>query len=318
MPEILFIKTSSLGDVIHHLPAVSDARRQLPAARVSWVVEEAYAPLVALHPGIDRTIPVASRRWRRRLLQPETWREVRAFSRGLRATGYDIVIDTQGLIRSAVIARLARGQRHGYDRASIREPAASLFYDIRHRVDRTLHAIVRNRTLTARALDYVAEGPPDFGLAGLRAKPDGGRTAVLLHGTARPEKQWPVDRWRAIARALAGRGFDLVLPSGNAEELARSREIAVEAVGASMLHQQPLDAVARAIGGADIVIGVDTGLLHLAAALGVPLVAIFVGASDPRLTGPIGGGPIEVCGKGVPPTLAEVMEAAEKVVATGS
>src|SRR5580658_6330231 len=129
MAEILFIKTSSLGDVVHHMPAVTDARRHRPDSRLSWVVEEAYAPLARLHPGVDAVIPVASRRWRARLHQPATWREIGGFRRTVRERFYDAAVDTQGLVRTAVIAQAVRGTRHGYDRASVREPLASLFYD---------------------------------------------------------------------------------------------------------------------------------------------------------------------------------------------
>ena len=115
MPEVLFIKTSSLGDVIHHMPALTEARRQRPAARFCWVVEEAFAPLVQIHPAVSQVIPVASRRWRRAPLAPSTVREIASFGRAVRARCYDDIIDTQGLVRSALIARLPRGRRHGYD-----------------------------------------------------------------------------------------------------------------------------------------------------------------------------------------------------------
>lgn len=316
MLDILFIKTSSLGDVIHHLPALTEARRHYPDARISWGVEELYAPLVRLHPAVDRVIPVASRRWRHRLWRVATWREMREFQHGLRAIPCDIVIDTQGLLRSAAIARLARGQRHGYDAASIREPMAAALYNVRHKVDRKSHAIARNRILTGLALGYVPEGPPDFSLGLVGAASAVTRKAVLLHATARTEKEWPVERWQAVAKTLAGQGYAVVLPSGTDEELARSRDIAAGLPEAQELHRQPLDAVARAMAGAAVVIGVDTGLLHLAAALAVPLVAVFVGGSDPRLTGPMGAGPIQVLGDGAVPTAPDVMAAMEKIITT--
>src|SRR6267154_2388057 len=134
MSDILFIKTSSLGDVIHHMPAVGDVRRHRPQARIGWVVEEAFAPLVRLLPGVD-VITVASRRWRRAPLSPSTWHEIGAFKRAMREQPHDTVIDAQGLVRSALIARFARGRLHGYDRASVRERAAAWFYDVHHHVD---------------------------------------------------------------------------------------------------------------------------------------------------------------------------------------
>src|SRR3977135_1063946 len=161
MSDILFIKTSSLGDVIHHMPALTEARRRRPDARLSWVVEEAFAPLVRLHPAVDQVIPVAVRRWRGAALAPSTWVKANAFIRTLREREYDEIVDTQGLFfKSALIARLARGRRHGYDASSIREPAASRLYDIRHKVARDLHAIARNRLCHATALSPPSPAAP--------------------------------------------------------------------------------------------------------------------------------------------------------------
>jgi heptosyltransferase-1 len=314
MAEILFIKTSSLGDVVHHMPAVADARRRMPDARLSWVVEEAYAPLARLHPGIDDVIPVASRRWRKQLHRPETWSEIWRFRRDIRERRYDAVIDTQGLLRTAVITRTARGVRHGYDMASIREPLASMFYDVRHRVEWRCHAIPRNRMLTGRVLGY--EPPPqiEFGLdrssiAGKARK----AYAVLIHGTARADKEWPPSNWLAVARALHARGLEAVVPWGTDAERQRSEDM-VGALGCGEVpERRPLDEVAALIAGATLVVGVDTGLLHVAAALGVPLVGIFVG-SEPGLTGPLGSGPIAVVGgKGALPDAAEVLRAVDRV-----
>jgi heptosyltransferase-1 len=314
MSDILFIKTSSLGDVIHHMPAVSDARRSLPDARIGWVVEEAFAPLVRLHRAVDSVIPVASRRWRSAPLSPATWREIGTFRRAMREQTHETVIDAQGLLRSALIARFARGRRHGYDRASVRERVASWFYDVHHGVDRSLHAITRNRMLTGQVLGYAPEGGPDFGLD--RATLAAGaatRMAVLLHATARPEKEWPVARWIALAQALGARGYQTVLPWGTEAERLRSVEIAASVPHATVPERQPLDEMARVIAHAAFVVGVDTGLLHLAAALGVPLVAIFLG-TEPGQHGPLGTGKIEIVGTlGVTPSIDDVRAAVERV-----
>jgi heptosyltransferase-1 len=310
MADILFIKTSSLGDVIHHMPALVEARRRLPGARFAWVVEEAFAPLVRLHPAVDEVIPVASRRWRHALLRAATWREVRDFRRLVRSHAYDAVIDTQGLLRTAVIARLARGHRHGYDSASIREPLAARFYDVRHRASRDLHAIDRNRILTGLALGYSPEGAADFGLARtMLADAAGAPYAILLHATARQTKQWPEERWIALGRALAARGLETHLPWGTEAERQRSERIAAGVPGARVPGRRPLDELARRVAAARFVVGVDTGLLHLAAALGVPLVGIFLG-SEPGLTGPKGRGPIAIVGgKGAVPETNDVLAA---------
>ena len=315
MSDILFIKTSSLGDVIHHMPALTEARRRRPDARFFWVAEEAFAPLVRLHPAVCEVIPVATRRWRGKLLTPSTWRELATFRRAVRARSYGDIIDTQGLVRSALIARLAHGRRHGYGAGSVRERPASWFYDVQHAVARDLHAIARNRMLTGLALGYAPDGAIDFGLSRSSVAPTHGEAyGILFHATARPEKEWPEESWIALGRELTARGTKLVLPWGTAAEHARSTRIAAALANAEAPDRQPLDRMARLVAGASFVIGVDTGLLHLAAALGVPLIAIFVG-SDPGLTGPMGRGPMVILGgKNAPPSVADVMTALERLV----
>jgi heptosyltransferase-1 len=314
MADVLFIKTSSLGDVIHHMPAVTEARRNRPDARISWVIEQAFAPLVRLHPAVDAVIEVDSRTWRRGLHRGATWRALKDFVATLRAQPYDEIVDTQGLVRTAVMAKLARGRRHGYDAQSAREPPAAAFYDRRHRVDRGLHAIGRNRLLTALALGYVPDDILDFGLdrVGL-AGPATAPYGVLLHATARAAKEWPERSWVETGRMLSGRGVDLLLPWGTMRERDRSVRIAA-ALGhaARVPARAQLDATAQLIAGAAFVIGVDTGLMHLAAALGVPLVGIFVG-SEPHLTGPRGVGPIAVVGgKAQMPSARDVVAALDR------
>jgi lipopolysaccharide heptosyltransferase I len=314
MTDILFIKTSSLGDVIHHMPAVTEAQRARPHARIAWLVEEAFVPLVRLHPAVAEVIPVAWRRWRKSLYAPGTLGEIVRSLGAIRARSYDEIVDSQGLMRSAIIARFARGRRHGYDRDSIREPVASIFYDVRHHVSRELHAVTRNRILSGLALDYAPQGAPDYGLDRARfAKPET-RYAVLLHATARASKQWPQANWIALGEGLSQRGLELVLPWGTADERARSESMAAALPRARVPERAPLDSVAGLIAGAQLVVGVDTGLMHLAAALGVPLVAIFAG-SKPGLTGPVGSGPIAVLGaEGVSPSVEAVNAAVERLL----
>ncbi len=314
MKDILFIKTSSLGDVIHHMPAVTDARRARPDLHLSWVVEEAFAPLARLHPGIDEVIPIASRRWRKTLQSLATWSEMRRHYAALRAKRYDRIVDTQGLLRTGLIARIARGERHGYDRASIREPLASLFYDVRHKVSRDLHAVERNRRLTALSLGYEMQGAPDYGLSRTSFTAPGEPYVVFLHATAQARKEWPVANWIALGQSLNERELQIVLPWGTEIERRRSEDIANALPNARVPERAPLDQVARLIANARGVIGVDTGLLHLAAALSVPLVAIFAG-SQPKLTGPVGSGSMTVLGTdGAAPRVEEVKAVAENLL----
>ncbi len=288
MPDVLFVKTSSMGDIIHHLPAVTDARRQFPHARIAWVVEEMYAPLARLHPQVDEIYPVAWRRWRKSLLSPATWREISAAHRAIRTRHYDAIIDTQGLLRSALIARNAHGRTHGYDRNSIREPLASSLYDVRHTISRQTHVIERNRILTGRALGYEPQGGPDFGIARDRLRSDAGSYGVLLHATARASKDWPEAQWIELGAMIGDLGIDLNLLSGTEAELRRAERIAAAIPRAHAVERQPLQRAVELIGGASFVVGGDTGLLHIAAAFGVPLVAIYAGsdAVQARPTGP--------------------------------
>ena len=311
MADILFIKTSSLGDVIHHMPALTEARKARPDAAFTWLVEEAFAPLVRLHPAAAHVVSVAWRRWRNSLYAPGTLGEVASSLRAIRAPRYDEIVDSQGLLRSAIIARLAHGRRHGYDAASIREPLAAMFYDVRHSVSRDLHAVERNRILSGMALGYAPQGAPDFGLDRAALAGAGKPYAVLLHATARTEKQWPEESWIALGGTLGRDGIELVLPWGTEPERLRAERIAAGLTGARVPQRASLDAVTRLIAGAQFVVGVDTGLLHLAAALGVPLVAIFAG-SQPHLTGPVGNGPLVVLGaNGEPPSVDEVTKGVE-------
>jgi heptosyltransferase I len=312
MANILFIKTSSLGDVIHHMPALVDARKARPDAPFAWLVEEAFAPLVRMHPAVSEVIPVAWRRWRKSLYAPATVAEIKRSLREIRARDYDDIVDSQGLLRSAAIARVAHGRRHGYDTSSIREPLASFFYDVRHRVSRELHAVERNRILSGLSLGYTPQGAPGFGLDRARFANGASRYAVLLHATARVEKQWPEAHWIALGKKL-GQDTNLVLPWGSDLERARSERIVASVQNASVPERAPLDQVARLIAGAQYVVGVDTGLMHLAAAFGVPLVAIFTG-SNPGLTGPVGNGRLAVLGAaGAPPSIDAVVDAVAKI-----
>jgi heptosyltransferase I len=285
--QILIVKTSSLGDVIHNLPVVTDIARQVPGARMDWVVEEGFADVPRLHPAVQRVIPVALRRWRRGLLSPATWGEVGAFFRALRQESYDVVLDTQGLLKSGLIAALARGPVHGQDRASAREPLAARFYDRVYAVPRGRNAVVRNRDLAAQALGYpLPEAPPDYGIAPPDATllPLPPRFVVALHATSRDSKLWPERNWIDLGRALQKQNLTLVLLWGNRVEEARARAIASAVPAATVLPQLGLRELAAVFGRAVGVVGVDTGLVHLAAALNRPTVAIYTDTS-PALTG---------------------------------
>ena len=315
MTEILFIKTSSMGDILHHMPAVTDARRRFPQARITWVVDELYAPLAALHPAVDEIVPIAVRRWRKRLLELPTWNEVRDATAKLRARHYDAVIDTQGLVRTALMTKLIGGASHGYDADSIREPFAARFYDRTYSVSWDLHVIARNRALTGLALDYIPEGDPDYGFDRKYFKPEAAAPyAILFHATAKINKEWPEDRWIEVGKSLAARGLEVVLPWGSDTERERSERIAAQVPNASVPERRPIIEVGKLIAGAQLVVGVDTGFLHIAAALGIPLVAVFTIVKSHTAI-PMGPGKVELAGaeSGIPET-ADVLAAIDRLL----
>ncbi|MEW5838908.1 MAG: lipopolysaccharide heptosyltransferase I [Pseudomonadota bacterium] len=287
--RVLLLKTSSLGDLVHMLPALSDAAKRIPGLRVDWVAEESFAAVPAWHPAVDKVIPVALRRWRKNLAQGSTWQEIGAARRAMRASCYDAVVEAQGLLKSAWMARWAGQPVTGYDRRSIREPLASLFYGHRVAISRELHAIERNRRLLAAALGYGMEDLPlDYGLSGLALGANLSHLqnvyVLALHGTSREDKEWPEENWMVVGHALAARGRALVLPWGNAHEKQRAERIAAAVPTAQVLPRLGLDELAAIIARAEAVLGVDTGLMHVTAALRKPGLALFP-ATLPRLTG---------------------------------
>lgn len=281
MPHVLVVKTSSLGDVIHTLPALTDAAAALPGVRFDWVVEEAFAEVPAWHPAVDRVIPVAVRRWRKHPLR--AWRsgEWRFFKGQIGEARYDAVIDAQGLLKSAWLTRYARGPRYGLDKQSAREPLASRFYQHRIPVAKGQPAVERTRQLFAAALGYSLSG--DKGQYSLSFRGERQRTVVLLHGTTWDSKHWPEASWKALAALLAEAGFRALLPWGNDVERQRAERIATIA-GAEVLPRLSLTALAEQLATAAACVSVDTGLGHLAAAVDTPTVALF-GPTNAALTG---------------------------------
>jgi len=312
--RILLVKTSSLGDVIHNLPVAVDLARHFPGVEIDWCVEESFADIPRLSPLVSGLIPVAMRRWRKHLLAAKTWREIGALRRRLATGTYDAVLDTQGLLKSALITAQAAGRRLGHNRHSAREPLAARFYDAGFSIDRNLHAVDRNRQLAAAAFGYTPSPALDYGIAAPEFSADWLPTAptvVLLTATSRDDKLWPENDWIALGNTLAGRGLTAVLPAGNATERERAARIASAIPGAVAAPPLTIRELAGVLGHATLAVGVDTGLAHLAAALKVPTIALYT-ATDPSLTGVVGAGfARNLGGKGQPPAVAEVLATTE-------
>ena len=286
--KVLIIKTSSLGDVLHTLPAVSDAARLLPDIRFDWVVEEPFIEVPAWHAAVDAVIPVALRRWKHGFLQALRLGEPQTAVKRLRKHSYDRIIDAQGLIKSAIISRFARGPRYGLDRASAREPLAASAYSRTFPVPRAQHAVTRVRQLFAAALEYaMPDTPPDYGIRDRFAAAHRQPVLVFLHGTTWPTKHWPDEYWVELAAMAAANGLQVKIPWGNATEQQRAEKIAAAHRGVEVLPRMRLGELAEVIAAARGVVGVDTGLVHLAAALGTPCVTLY-GATDPGLIGTVG------------------------------
>lgn len=308
--QLLIVKTTSLGDLIHTLPALTDAARAIPCLQADWLAERPFAEIPGWHPAVRRVIASDLRRWRKAPLAAVRSGDWARFTADLRQTRYDRVLDAQGLVKSAFLASRADGPVAGPGWASAREPLAALFYDQRHAVPAhgTEHAITRTRRLFAAALGYPLpadlDQPPDAGLDRASfAHPGIDRPyALFLHGTTWPTKRWPLAHWQQLAQWFAARGLAVVLPWGSEAERADADGIAAAAPNARVLPKLGLTAVAGWIAHARVVVGVDTGLMHLAAALATPGVSLY-GPTLPAMTGAFGRHQTWLCNADQPPTI---------------
>lgn len=290
--RVLIVKTSSMGDVLHTLPALTDAMRAIPDIRFDWVVEEGFAQIPSWHEAVDRVIPVAIRRWRKAWFSAPIKAERKAFRDTIQAVKYDAIIDAQGLVKSAaLVTRLAHGVKHGMDWSSAREPLASLFYNRRHHIAKQQHAVERTRELFAKSLGYAKpETQGDYAIAQhfLGAlTPAEAPYCVFLHATTRDDKHWPEENWRELIGLLGERGLRIKLPWGAPHEEARAKRLAEGFDYVEVLPRLSLEKVAHVLAGAEFVVSVDTGLSHLTAALDRPNITLY-GPTDPGLIGGYG------------------------------
>ncbi|MBI5925002.1 MAG: lipopolysaccharide heptosyltransferase I [Aquabacterium sp.] len=314
--RVLVVKTSSMGDVVHALPAISDMAAAIPGIEIDWLVEKGFAAMPAQHRAVRRVITLQWRKWRKSLRTPETRIAIRAWRQDMALQRYDLIIDMQGLLKSAAFACFADGPRGGYDRHSIREPLASLLYQRKASVSRKLHAVDRCRNLCAQLLDYaLPASPPDFGLqpASQAWTPGQGPFAVLIPCASRPEKLWPQADWVAAGLALRSRGWSVAVMWGSPEEQRLAQAIA-DKIGGQVPPFLTVAQVSDTLAQAHIVVGLDTGMSHIAAAHGRPTVGIYCD-HEPGLAGLTGSGPVRsLGGKGQVPNLQDVTQAIDAVL----
>ena len=306
--KLLIVKTSSMGDVVHALPVVSDVLCHQPGACIDWLVEAPFAAVPQLHPGVRRVLPMAWRKWRSAMLSSATWRAMGALRAELQCERYDLVLDLQGLVKSALWARQAGAPVAGYDRASLREPLAVWAYQRTAAVPRTLQAVQRCRQLAAAHLGYGA--PTDAPVFGLQAPAPGWLPrvpyAVLIPIASRLEKLWPERYWVAVGRELHDKGLLPLVLWGRDSEQTLAERIAASCDGdvPPFLTVGQMTAV---LAGARQVVGLDTGFTHLAAAIGRPTIGIYCD-HEPGLAGLAGAGPLaSIGGKGQVPSKHEVL-----------
>lgn len=286
--RILIVRTSSLGDLVHMLPAISDIAKHVPGAQIDWIVEENFAEIPAWHPAVHEVIPVAHRRWRKHWWSPQTRAERAELRKNLDARQYDVVLDMQALMKSVWLVRQTHGKRHGLDRKSAREPLASFFYDVKHTVNFWQPAVTRQRELAAAALGYTYGGEPDFGLEsitdGVQIEP----YAVIMPSASRDDKLWPEEDWHKVFQRLHEHNLDLKLLSGSPTETERARKLVQGNSRAQVLPRMSLTDVAKVLAGARIMVGLDSGLTHLSAGLGRPTIGLYKASTPVRtpLEGP--------------------------------
>jgi heptosyltransferase-1 len=327
MQRILLIKTSSLGDVVHNSPVIADIHAHFPNVEIDWVVEESFADIPRMHAGVNQVFTVAMRRWKKQIFSTKTWAEIAKFKQLIQQNQYDAIIDSQGLLKSALITKQAHGVKHGYDKNSIREPIASRFYDKKYAISYNQHAITRNRALVAMSLGYApATNAPNYGISskniqinGSGSRMDTGLqadTIIALHGTSRDSKLWPIESWVGLGKQLAQQNLKLALPWANEIEFKRANEIANQLKNATVLPKLSIAELASVISNAQATIGVDTGLSHLAAALNIPTIAIYTD-TNPALTGVMAGvhaKAINLGGVAKTPNVSEVLDTLKKII----
>lgn len=319
--KILLIRVSSLGDVLHNMPIVADILTHFPNAQIDWVVEEAYGDLVKLNSAVHKIIPFAMRRWRNNLLSTSTYTEIAAFKKSLQSETYDVILDTQGLLKTGMIMGLAHGGvkvglANGTEGSGF-ESTSRLFHTLSVPVEKLTHAVMRGRLVAARALGYMDKmdnAPTDFGLSIPNLQPDWlpqHDYVVFFHGTAGAHKKWPAHDWITLGKHINRLGYPILLAWGNRTELLEAEQLASHSANVQVLPKLSMMEAIVLAQRAALVVGVDTGLTHIAAAFYRPTIELYCASPRWKTEGNWSEKIINLGDKGTPPGVAEVTAAVD-------
>jgi heptosyltransferase I len=315
--RILLVKMSSMGDIIHNMPMIHDIKTHFPNAQIDWVVEEAFVDLARLNPLVNNVIPIALRRWKKSIFSKKNWAEFFAFKKQLQAQTYDYILDTQGLIKSALIAKLAHGNSYGQNAQTSHEYPAHWFLNRTFNIPKNLHAITRNRMLAGLSLDYaVNDAQINYDIALTKFEENvinllPPNCIMLVHSTAREAKHWPNENWVKLGQFLNAQAYALALPWGNDIEKERAETIASQLKNAIVLPKLSIVQLTYLLAKTKACIGLDTGLTHIATAINRPTLAIFTdthiwqAGTMPAATGCA----VTIGGKPAQPTVEAVIDA---------
>lgn len=320
MKRILIVKVTSLGDIVETQPVVSDLRRAFPSAKIDWAADAAFAEIIRWNPAVDRVVSAPLRQFKK----ARSWaglRDIAASTGDLRAEKYDAVLDIHGVYKSAIIAFLARGRRrYGYTNKDLGERGAAFAYNARFGPRPRTDAWRGMRVSVADALGYTFDETPNFNLKlpppGVPlALPQGAPVAMLFHATSATEKKWPIERWAETGRSLTARGYRIALPWGTDAERVEAQQIVARVPGATVLPKLSVTECAHCIAASALIVGMDTGLVHLAHALGRRTVMIFTATSREHFGIDAPGRSVSVGDQRAPPDVEAVLEAIERVLA---
>ncbi len=287
--KILLIKMSSMGDIFHTFPAITDLKAHCPDSEIDWVVEDSFKEIVDWHPGVNQVIPINLRQWMKER-SGKSWQEFKTWRKQLLAKNYDLIIDAQGLLKSAVISKVANASCiHGFDKKSARESIASLFYQKQYRINKEQHAVERTRQLFGSVFHYTPAAGLNFGIkqnfSSITKDP---QKLIFIIGTSWVTKLWSTQHWQTLANIAIAHDYQVEIVWGSPSEQVIADNIISECPQATRTQGRlSITTIAEKLVGAAAVIGLDTGFSHLAGALETPTIALY-GATSPTKVGLIG------------------------------